>query len=63
MSTSCFVQLTTLFLISELVALKWEDIIGVLLLSQAQESPASANLARLVQRLPALQVGQTAAPL
>jgi hypothetical protein len=63
MSTSCFVQLTTLFLISELVALKWEDIIGVLLLSQAQEYPASANLARLVQRLPALQVGQTAAPL
>jgi hypothetical protein len=63
MSTSCFVQLTTLFLISELVALKWEDIIGVLLLSQAQEYPASANLDRLVQRLPALQVGQTAAPL
>jgi hypothetical protein len=63
MSTSCFVQLTTLFLISELVALKWEDIIGVLLLSQAQEYPASANLDRLVQRLPPLQVGQTAAPL
>ena len=37
--------------------------LGVLLLSQTQEYPASANLDRLVQRLPAFQVRQPAAPL
>jgi hypothetical protein len=37
--------------------------LGVLLCCQAQEYPASANLDRLVQRLPAFQVRQPAAPL
>jgi hypothetical protein len=37
--------------------------LGVLLRCQAQEYPASANLDCLVQRLPALQVGQPSAPL
>ena len=36
---------------------------GVLLCCQAQEHPASANLDRLVQRLPALQVRQATASL
>ena len=36
---------------------------GVLLLSQIQEYPTSANLDRLVQRLSALQVRQPAASL
>ena len=36
---------------------------GVLLLSQIQEYPTSANLDRLVQRLPALQVRQPTSPL
>jgi len=35
----------------------------VLILSQGQEYPASANLDRLVQRLPAFQVRQAAASL
>jgi hypothetical protein len=44
---------------TSLVRLQFE----VLILSQAQEYPASANLDRLVQRLPAFQVRQPAAPL